>query len=333
MICGKSGLVYDFIIYQGASTNLDKNDIARYGASASYVNALAKRIISPGHYLFYDNYFSNYLLLQDLRDRQIYAGGTIRLDRFGKPPLITDKEGAKKHRGFSDQVTNSSKDVVVLKWMDNKGVILASNFVGVGEQDEARRWNKVSKSYISIPRPELVRLYNNGVGGVDKTDHLISLYRIFIRSKKWTLRMIFHAIDLSLSNSWLEYQADCAMCKIPERDILDLLHFRQRVADSLLKMGLPLNNRKRGRPSSGSSSPISIPTFPQTRRRQVEMRPIPEVQYDTVDHLPEYDKKKEATRCKNPECKGKTHVYCLKCEIHLCFTSERNCFRIFHQKS
>ncbi|CAG5017496.1 unnamed protein product [Parnassius apollo] len=211
-------------------------------------------------------------------------------------------------------------------------VVLASNFVGIGNQDEVRRWNKISKNYVTIPLPELVQLYNNGMGGVDKTDHLISLYRISIRSKKWTLRMIFHAIDLALTNSWLEYQEDCKICNIPSTDVLDLLHFRQRVAEALIKIGHPIPSRKRGRPASGGSSPVNSPVTPKQHRFRTEIRPASEIQYDTVDHLPEYDQKKEATRCKNPGCKGKTHVYCLKCEIHLCFTGERNCFRKFHQK-
>ncbi|CAG5043313.1 unnamed protein product [Parnassius apollo] len=43
-------------------------------------------------------------------------------------------------------------------------------FMICGNQDEVRRWNKISKNYVTIPRPELVQLYNNGMGGVDKTD-------------------------------------------------------------------------------------------------------------------------------------------------------------------
>lgn len=326
MICGKSGLVYDFIIYQGSTTNLDKSDVVTYGQSAAVVHKLSQRIANPGHYLFFDNYFSNYLLLRHLRQRQIYAGGTIRLSRFGSPPLITDKEGAKKARGYAEEATNDEKDVIIVKWMDNKGIVLASNFVGIGETDKAQRWNKVTKKYIEVTRPELVRLYNQGMGGVDKADQLVSLYRIFIRSRKWTLRMIFHGVDTALTNSWLEYQEDCRISKTPKNEILDLLHFRQRVADALIKMGQPINMRKRGRPSA-SSSPA-----PQRQRITAEVRPSREIQYDTVDHLPDYDTKHEATRCKNPLCKGKTHVFCLKCKIHLCFTGARNCFKSFHLK-
>jgi hypothetical protein len=51
---------------------------------------------------------------------------------------------------------------------------------------------------------EAVKFYNHNMGGVDKHDFLISLYRSFVRSKKWTIRMITHGIDLSLVNSWIE---------------------------------------------------------------------------------------------------------------------------------
>ena len=46
------------------------------------------------------------------------------------------------------------------------------------------------------------------MGGVDKMDFLIQLYRIFIRSRKWTLRVIFHFVSVAVNNSWLEYQRD-----------------------------------------------------------------------------------------------------------------------------
>jgi hypothetical protein len=82
------------------------------------------------------------------------------------------------------------------------------------------------------------------MGGVDLLDQLISTYRILIRSKKWTLRMIMHFIDFTLVNSWIEYRKDCVSNGIPKKEELDLLSFLNalilmRVAESLINLGKP----------------------------------------------------------------------------------------------
>lgn len=47
-------------------------------------------------------------------------------------------------------------------------------------------------------------------------------------------------------------------------------------------------------------------------------------------HWPFFDDKKSRTRCKMPGCSSFTHIFCTKCEIHLCLTSKRNCFYSIH---
>lgn len=55
--------------------------------------------------------------------------------------------------------------------------------------------------------------------------------------------------------------------------------------------------------------------------------------YDEIGHWPYQDQKHSASRCKLPPCKNFTHVYCGKCERHLCFTRGRNCFVAYHKKN
>lgn len=92
---------------------------------------------------------------------------------------------------------------------------MASNFVSVGQMDYCRRWDKSKKEYAQIDRPEVIRLYNDCMGGADSLDFLTSIYRTFIRSRKWTLRMFTHGIDVASANSWLEYKEDCKTLGIP----------------------------------------------------------------------------------------------------------------------
>lgn len=65
------------------------------------------------------------------------------------------------------------------------------------------------------------------MGGVDKQDMLISLFRTFIKSKKWTLHMVTHSFDMACVNSWLEYKIDAKSLNILVNKIMDLLSFKK----------------------------------------------------------------------------------------------------------
>ncbi|CAL8328470.1 unnamed protein product [Gadus morhua 'NCC'] len=93
---------------------------------------------------------------------------------------------------------------------------------------------------------------------------------------------------------------------------MDLLDFKLNVAEALVRLGKPHALRKRGRPSSSNTpSPCMSPPHHDEhpkKRGAMEKRPLQEVQTDMLDHMPNYDAKKEATRCKLPGSSGKTHV-------------------------
>jgi hypothetical protein len=101
--------------------------------------------------LYFGNYFSSYQLFQFLTKQSIYALGTVRVDRFAHTKLLSDKEMKKKGRG-SSCVSLSADGVVLTKWYDNKGVVVGSNFIAIGQQDECKRWDSVSKQYIQVTR-------------------------------------------------------------------------------------------------------------------------------------------------------------------------------------
>lgn len=326
LLAGRSGVAYDFLIYQGSTTELDAQNKKLFGLGASVVLHLCDRIKSEGHKLYYDNYFSSYHLLQVLKHRKIFAAGTVRVNRFFSPTLMHDSEIRKKERGFSDQVVSRDNNVVLTKWLDNRTVVLGSNFVGIGKEDTVERWDKSSSSYVKIKRPEVVKLYNEAMGGVDLFDQFIGLYRIFIRSRKWTLRMLMHAVDFALVNSWLEYRKNCSVNKIQGNKELDLLHFRMSVAESLVRSGTN-TKKKRGRPSSEEAEKVI-----EQKRSRAERRPPSNVQYDGINHLPLVDQRKDGGRCKNTPCQGKSKIICSKCEVHLCLKKDANCFVAFHTK-
>lgn len=177
-----------------------------------------------------------------------------------------------------------------------------------------------------MTRPEVVKVYNSSMGGVDLLDFLIIIIiRTFIRSKKWTSRMICHGIDLAVTNSWLEYRKEAEKLKTPKKDVLDLIHFRAYVGESfILTNSVP--KPKRGRPSNEQ-----VPE-PSKKKKQPAARPLNETRYDGVGHFPVFVEQKHQVRCKMEGCTGKTYILCTKCKLNLCLNREKNCFLSFHQK-
>ncbi|KAJ8385617.1 hypothetical protein AAFF_G00184140 [Aldrovandia affinis] len=99
-LCGKSGLVYDFILYQGAATELSEQSKKRMGHGAALILHLSHRICDPNHKLNMDNYFMTYHVLEVLAEKKIHAAGTARACRFTKPPLMDDKAMSKRRGGI-----------------------------------------------------------------------------------------------------------------------------------------------------------------------------------------------------------------------------------------
>lgn len=194
-----------------------------------------------------------------------------------------------------------------------------------------------NKQYVEIERPEIISLYNKSMGGVDKIDELISTYRTFINSKKWTLRLITHAFDMVVANCWLQYLEDANLLNVQKNKTLDLLHFRLQLATLFIYYGKSATPKKKGRPLNNASPSTSGLNLSRNSDSEVSRQkvnrtdsgiPSDAIRYDTIDHIPAVDRLKNPTKCKNPECsrKHRTHTFCEKCDVHLCLSSDRNCF-------
>ncbi|XP_050313669.1 piggyBac transposable element-derived protein 3-like [Anthonomus grandis grandis] len=105
VLSGKSGQAYDIVFYQ------EKTTTTKFGQGASVILHFANRISQPGHQLVFDNFFNSYLLLVELKKKEILAAGTIRINRFFQPPVMSDRNMKKEARGFSEEVV--SEDGVV----------------------------------------------------------------------------------------------------------------------------------------------------------------------------------------------------------------------------
>lgn len=309
LLCSHNGMVYNMILYQGSSTEINHEMQKKYGLGGFIVLQLVENLNRNEHYLFFDNFFGSYNLFTSLDFLGIKAAGTIRINRFANPPVLSDKELNKLGRGASYEVSSTDGKVGLIKWLDNKSVTLASNFVTSGNPDIIKRYDKKNKTYVEVGRPEIVKLYNDSMGGVDLHDQLISYYRVFIKSRKWTLRMLFHSFDMATCNSWLEYKNDSEAISLPKKKVMDLLGFKQNLAGALISIGNSVETpaRKRGRPSLSNKI---IVEQPKTKNRIIDRYPTNVTRKDNIGHYVFIDKLKDATFCKLEGCKKRTHMVC-----------------------
>ena len=133
-----SGLVLDFEVYQRSSTF---GNFQLHGKPAGQGVGAVLRLIETlptGSLLFCDRFFVSVPLILHLREKKIYMTGTI--SRKNVPIKFTDDAAMKREgRGTAEQYTLSS-EVALVKWYDNKPILMASSVYGIEPTDECQRW-------------------------------------------------------------------------------------------------------------------------------------------------------------------------------------------------
>ncbi|CAH2006542.1 unnamed protein product [Acanthoscelides obtectus] len=322
VVAAPDGLVVDFELYQGKNTFPD-DSVKRLGVGPSAVVRLG-RTLFPGTHVYCDRYFTTIPLLEYLRQQKKYCTGTIMKSRVpAAAHLTSDKMMAKIGRGSSEQIVRQDGEIVVVQWYDLKSVLLASTRLGIQPSDECKRWSKKDSKYIQVARPYIVAKYNDCMGGIDLIDRMISCYRIQARSKKWTVRVIFHFFDLALANSWIFYRRDKKIFQTSTRKIQQYLDFKIEIATYLLKNESNIfqeNIRGIGTRRNPEGNIIVDSPSAGTERKRKEH--YPEIASDL----------RNSVRCKNDSCTKKTKFFCNRCNTFLCITGYRNCFIEFHNR-
>lgn len=185
----------------------------------------------PGTQVFFDNFFASIELLIEMKKRQLGATATFRVARTGNCTLKGEKTQKKERRGAMDFRTEKDSQVVICTWNDNRSVTVGSNVHSVEPLDTCTRYERKTKTYVNVERPNLVRVSNESMGGVDKAEMLLSFYRNDLKTIKWHKRVLFHLIDLSVTNAWLLYReaksADLHLADFKLQVALGLMHSQE----------------------------------------------------------------------------------------------------------
>lgn len=291
--CGRDTKIEDKGLGQGPNVVLD---------------LIEKAQIGPGTEVFFDNLFTSFPLLEKLSEKGIGGTGTVRQNRLNKVPIITKKQMEKKEiaRGHSDVAYKD--DTVLVAWKDSKAVYLASNKYSGDKNHKCKRFDRVKRASVQIPIPDLIKFYNEFMGGVDLLDAMVAVYRVLYRLKKWWFCFYAWSLSVSAVNAW-RLRMSVMQHKEPFLDFL-----RELVIDMFMIHGSP----------------------PHHIRKQPSLQ-AENSRFDRVDHWiinTEKDKNGKPTRRNCKQCcimkkaDAKTVYMCKKCGIPLHIF----CFQQYHME-
>ena len=201
----------------------------------------------------------------------------------------------------------SSGGISCVKWMDNRAVLMLSNFISPVEKSLVKRRKAGSAEKIYVTCPEMFMKYNRLMGGVDLMDQMKTTYQYDRKSsKKFYLRLFFDLMDIAMNNACIVYNQILKIndCKSKEVSNLD---FRQEVAMRLIGS---YSNRSRSTSSAKKfdTIPAPLPTH-KMKRGSVRMR---------------------CQLCSKKKIESRINTYCDICDAYLCFNNSRDCFTAFH---
>jgi len=301
----KSGYLFEFDLYTGKKRNQ-----VEYGLGEGVVLQLTQAIKNLRCKIFIDNFFNSPLLQLKLLQMNIFSAGTVRSNRKHLPKAPQFKIPLDKEMKKGNVVAYEANGINLIKWMDNKAVFMLSNFVSAFPLQNILRRKQGSSQKENVACPTVVKQYNEHMGGVDLMHQKKNTYEFDHRSKcKYYLRVVHDLIDIGINNAYVVYT------KLMEdgEDQTDSKTFRRLVARSLIGN---FSSRKRSHPST--------PIETAKKLRLVSKQP--------VQHTMEKSTKGQRCKlCTRGKLTNLTNNKCIKCNVHLCYLNNHNCFQTYHE--
>ena len=153
---------------------------------------LTCKVEGLGHKLFMDNFFSLPRLFDDLLRRKIHSCGTVRPNRKDMP---TDIGLKKLILTKGDIRVRTGGNLTALAWKDRRDIYLLINMDPPPDEgnfcDDSKR----------VMKSQIVARYDRHMGYVDISGCMANSYSMCRRTFKWTTKLFFHLLDLTVLNS------------------------------------------------------------------------------------------------------------------------------------
>ena len=171
-------ITYKFEVLGGeglSSPPLDSNPAQRLGKSEFVKLRMCNDRLATGkHKAFFDNLFSGLELMKYSLSKGIYGVVSLRANQSCSYLILAWTSKKKQVRGAMTEVVDTEQKAVVCAWNGNRRVLTMSNFVGRTSIDECNRYDRAQKKMLKVAG---LALYNRFMGGVDKADMLMVLYK------------------------------------------------------------------------------------------------------------------------------------------------------------
>jgi len=187
-----------------------------------HVDKVVKYLLSDycgvGHSVYIDNFYNSVDLTEYLLDKNTYVTGTLRGNRKGNPSDVVNK---KLKKGELTSAYNN-KVICVMKWHDKRDVVIISSEFGDAMHEYRARSGKISV------KPESVLKYNEFMGGVDRSDQLMSYYPCERKTLRWYAKVALHMFHVIMNNAYILYKQQ------PGKGNVRLIDFRDSVINKLI---------------------------------------------------------------------------------------------------
>ena len=221
----KMGYVWNWKLYCGKE---DKEGPEPLGERV--VVGLLTGLENKRYYVYFDNFYTSPTLCKHLLTLGFGSCGTVRLDRRNIP--ATFKEAAPKK---GDIATYHDEAILGLKWKDKRFVSMLSTIHDDSMVSKDRRSRQAPAGVETVQKPHVIEEYNQCMGGVDKSDQLVTYYGFRHCSKKWWKRGFLHLLELTMVNALILY-----CFNTPKKERMAHLKFSLDIASALLESAQPV---------------------------------------------------------------------------------------------